>query len=73
MLNSKPSNRASSPRSAAPTISAISSLKFPFKLTKDQIKAVDAWINRTTIYCIFPTAVLTENSCDILRLDIGTI
>jgi superfamily II DNA or RNA helicase len=25
-------------------MSAISSLKFPFKLTKDQIEAVDAWI-----------------------------
>src|SRR5215813_10595451 len=26
------------------SLSAISSLKFPFKLTKDQIEAVDAWI-----------------------------
>ena len=44
MLNSKPSARASSPTSPPPIISAISSLKFPFKLTKDQIEAVDAWI-----------------------------
>jgi superfamily II DNA or RNA helicase len=44
MLNSKPSARASSPTSPSPIISAISSLKFPFKLTKDQIEAVDAWV-----------------------------
>ena len=44
MLNSKPSARASSPTSPPPIISAISSLKFPFKLTKDQIEAVDSWI-----------------------------
>jgi len=44
MLNSKPSTRASSPTSPPPIISAISSLKFPFKLTKDQTEAVDAWI-----------------------------
>ena len=43
MLNSKPStSESSSPRSR--TISAISMLKFPFKLTKDQIEAVEAWI-----------------------------
>ncbi len=30
--------------SRSPIISAISSLKFPFKLTKDQTEAVDAWI-----------------------------
>jgi superfamily II DNA or RNA helicase len=45
MLNSKPSARASSPTSSPPIISAISTLKFPFKLTKDQIEAVDAWIS----------------------------
>jgi superfamily II DNA or RNA helicase len=39
MLDSKSS--ASESSSASP--SAISSLKFPFKLTKDQIEAVDAW------------------------------
>jgi len=44
MLNSKPSTRASSPTAPPPIISAISSLKFPFKLTNDQIEAVDAWI-----------------------------
>src|SRR5438876_11380657 len=44
MLNSKPSTRASSPTAPPPIISAISSLKFPFKLTKDQVEAVDAWI-----------------------------
>src|SRR5947209_3228632 len=43
MLNSKPiSAESSSP--PAPIISAISTLKFPFKLTKDQIEAVEAWI-----------------------------
>src|SRR2546421_2480699 len=45
MLNSKPSTRASSPTAPPPIISAISSLKFPFKLTNDQIEAVDAWIS----------------------------
>jgi len=30
--------------SSSASLSAISSLKFPFKLTKDQIEAVDAWI-----------------------------
>jgi len=44
MLNSKPSTGASSPTAPTPIISAISSLKFPFKLTNDQIEAVDAWI-----------------------------
>jgi superfamily II DNA or RNA helicase len=44
MLISKLSTRASSPTSPPPIISAISSLKFPFKLTKDQTEAVDAWI-----------------------------
>ena len=44
MLNSKPRTRASSPTAPPPIISAISSLKFPFKLTNDQIEAVDAWI-----------------------------
>ena len=44
MLNSKPSTGASSPTDPPPIISAISSLKFPFKLTNDQIEAVDAWI-----------------------------
>jgi superfamily II DNA or RNA helicase len=42
MLNTKPSTTESS--SPPQVISAISSLKFPFKLTKDQIEAVDAWI-----------------------------
>ncbi|HET7148856.1 MAG TPA: DEAD/DEAH box helicase [Candidatus Nitrosopolaris sp.] len=40
MLNSRPGMRASAP----PIISAISSLKFPFKLTQDQTDAVEAWI-----------------------------
>ena len=44
MLNSKPSTGASSPAAPPPIISAISSLKFPFTLTNDQIEAVDAWI-----------------------------
>jgi superfamily II DNA or RNA helicase len=44
MLNSKPSTRASSPTAPPPIMSAISSLKFPFTLTNDQIEAVDAWI-----------------------------
>jgi superfamily II DNA or RNA helicase len=43
MLNSKPLSAESS-SSPAPIISAISMLKFPFKLTKDQIEAVEAWI-----------------------------
>ncbi|MGC2681786.1 MAG: DEAD/DEAH box helicase family protein, partial [Candidatus Nitrosopolaris sp.] len=38
----KPSTSEASSRST--TISAISMLKFPFKLTKDQIEAVEAWI-----------------------------
>lgn len=42
MLNLKPSTSEASSRST--TISAISMLKFPFKLTKDQIEAVEAWI-----------------------------
>jgi superfamily II DNA or RNA helicase len=51
MLNSEENTNSSSssptytsPPSRPPIISAISSLKFPFKLTKDQIEAVDAWI-----------------------------
>jgi superfamily II DNA or RNA helicase len=51
MLNSEESttSSSSSPTSTSPPsrsriISAISSLKFPFKLTKDQTEAVDAWI-----------------------------
>src|SRR5690348_11156720 len=43
MLNSEGNTYTSTSRSP-PTISAISSLKFPFKLTNDQIEAVDAWI-----------------------------
>ena len=39
MLDSK----SSATESSLSIISAISSLKFPFKLTKDQIEAVDAW------------------------------
>jgi superfamily II DNA or RNA helicase len=42
MLNWKPSTSESSSRSTR--ISAISMLKFPFKLTKDQVDAVDAWV-----------------------------
>jgi superfamily II DNA or RNA helicase len=54
MLNSEESTTSSSssssptstsPPSQPPIISAISSLKFPFKLTKDQIEAVDAWVS----------------------------
>jgi superfamily II DNA or RNA helicase len=42
MLDSKSSAAESS--SISPSkMSAISLLKFPFKLTKDQIEAVDAW------------------------------
>src|SRR5712691_7886612 len=44
MLNSKPITAESSSPPSLPTISAISMLKFPFKLTKDQIEAVEAWI-----------------------------
>jgi len=33
--------------SSSASLSAISSLKFPFKLTKDQIEAVDAWITNS--------------------------
>src|SRR5438067_12112624 len=51
MLNSEESTTSSSssptftsPPSRPPIISAISSLKFPFTLTNDQIEAVDAWI-----------------------------
>jgi len=52
MLNSEENTTSSSssptstsPPSQPPIISAISSLKFPFKLTKDQIEAVDAWVS----------------------------
>ena len=51
MLNSEENTNSSSssptytsPPSRPSLIPAISSLKFPFKLTKDQIEAVDAWI-----------------------------
>jgi superfamily II DNA or RNA helicase len=44
MLNSKPITAESSTPPSPPTISAISMLRFPFKLTKDQIEAVEAWI-----------------------------
>ncbi len=45
MVNSKPSTAKSlSPTSGSAIVSAISSLKFPFRLTKDQIEAVEAWI-----------------------------
>jgi superfamily II DNA or RNA helicase len=51
MLNSEENTNSSSssptytsPPSRPSLISAISSLKFPFKLTKDQIEAVEAWI-----------------------------
>ena len=45
MPNSKPSTTESlSPTSGPAIVSAISSLKFPFRLTKDQIEAVDSWI-----------------------------
>ena len=51
MLNSEESttSSSSSPTSTSapsrpPIVPAISSLKFPFKLTKDQTEAVDAWI-----------------------------
>ena len=42
MLNSKPSTSEAS--SCSTRISAISMLNFPFKLTKDQVDAVDAWV-----------------------------
>lgn len=42
MPNSEPSTSESSSRSTR--ISAISMLKFPFKLTKDQVDAVNAWV-----------------------------
>jgi superfamily II DNA or RNA helicase len=44
MLNSKPITAEPSSPPSLPTISAISMLKFPFKLTKDQVEAVEAWI-----------------------------
>jgi superfamily II DNA or RNA helicase len=45
MPNTKPSTAESlSPTSGSAIVSAISSLKFPFRLTKDQIEAVDSWI-----------------------------
>src|SRR6187200_1183181 len=43
--SSSSSPTSTSPPSQPPIISAISSLKFPFKLTKDQIEAVDAWVS----------------------------
>jgi hypothetical protein len=42
MQDSK-SNATESSSASLLIMSAISSLKFPFKLTKDQIEAVDAW------------------------------
>jgi superfamily II DNA or RNA helicase len=42
MLDSK-LNATESSSASLPKMSAISLLKFPFKLTKDQIEAVDAW------------------------------
>ncbi len=39
-----PSTAESNPTSGRAIVSAISSLKFPFKLTKDQNEAVEAWI-----------------------------
>ncbi|HET7345249.1 MAG TPA: DEAD/DEAH box helicase family protein, partial [Nitrososphaeraceae archaeon] len=51
MLNSKTtaekSVTPSAPGESTSTVSssAISSLKFPFKLTKDQLEAVDAWVS----------------------------
>src|SRR5215469_1151345 len=39
-----PDSKSSVTESSSASLSAISSLKFPFKLTKDQIEAVDAWI-----------------------------
>ena len=42
MLDPKSSATESSSASLS-IMSAISSLKFPFELTKDQIEAVDAW------------------------------
>jgi superfamily II DNA or RNA helicase len=45
MPNTKASTAESlSPTSGSAIVSAISSLKFPFRLTKDQIEAVDSWI-----------------------------
>ena len=45
MPNTKPSTAESvSTTSGSAIVSAISSLKFPFRLTKDQIEAVDSWI-----------------------------
>src|SRR5437764_7586702 len=51
MLNSKTTEEKSATRSAPEestsivSSSAISSLKFPFKLTKDQLEAVNAWVS----------------------------
>ena len=51
MLNSKTTAEKSATRSAPEestsivSSSAISSLKFPFKLTKDQLEAVNAWVS----------------------------
>ncbi|HYV51936.1 MAG TPA: DEAD/DEAH box helicase family protein [Candidatus Eisenbacteria bacterium] len=36
-------SKSSATESSSASLSAISSIKFPFKLTKDQIEAVDAW------------------------------
>src|SRR5437763_16618983 len=49
MSNSEETSRGTSARvsntsTTKTTATAISSLKFPFELTKDQIEAVDAWI-----------------------------
>ena len=45
-MNYNPSTSETSSPTSAPlsVMSAISSLKFPFKLTKDQVEAVNAWI-----------------------------
>jgi superfamily II DNA or RNA helicase len=42
MLNSRPNTTESPP--IPQVMPAISLLKFPFKLTRDQIEAIDAWI-----------------------------
>ena len=47
MPDSEKTTTTTTTTAARPTVSipAISSLKFPFKLTKDQLEAVDAWIS----------------------------
>src|ERR671931_2964009 len=44
MLDSEKTTTTTTTARPIVSIAAISSLKFPFKLTKDQLEAVDAWV-----------------------------